>query len=892
MKQLLFSFVLSITVVAIICPATICASNHLKNNTTPGQREIPPQSLRGNGMGFTPNKGQIIDISGNLRPDILYKGYGGGAGIYLRKTGISYVFNNAGELKREEEAGLPGLKNEAPKAQMLKLQRVDVDFVNCNANTKMLTVDKMEGYTNYYYAHCPQGITNVNSYNQVTAKNIYNYIDIKYYGGKAKGLKYDIVVNPGGDPDDIKLQYSGVEKIKLENEKLIITTSLGGVGEYMPKVYQNINGEIINVKAAYALNSCGESNTSQTFYRVGFRLGKYNKNYSLIIDPWATYCGGTGEDSGVDVATDNSGNVVITGNTKSVNFPVLGASQVSNAGLSDVFVVKFNSAGVRQWATYYGGNMDDNGSAITTDNADNVLITGITTSSVFPVFSGNQMVYGGGASDVFVVKFNNNGLLQWSSYYGGSSGEGGSDIATDNAGYVVITGRTASTDFPVSGVSQIYGGGGDAFIVKFDTNGLLQWSTYYGGSKGDDGSGIDTDAAGNVVIVGNTLSLDLPVPNGYQIIFGGGKGEACAAYFSPAGILQWGTYYGGSAADGGYGIVADNAGNIIIAGGTTSLDLPVFSGYQMVYGGGSDGFLVKFNPDGTCQWATYYGGTTPDFFLDVAVDGNNNIYLTSEMEDRLIGSLADACAYQTLPGDTLYGYGYPEDMLIIKYTTSGQKICTTYLGGLGEDDIDLGGGIAIYGTSLYVTESTIGIYPVTAGAFQTLYAGPNHFPAPGGYEPFGGAGEAILNQICTNICEGKTLDLNYTANVTNVCINAPVTFTPSVNNSCDTTGYRFQWIFTGGIPASSSSANATVVYNVPGTYPVKLLLTTICKTDSITNYIIVSSCVLPAITKTDLLCNGNGTGSATVTPNGTPPYIYLWSRSYNPNNYRACSGYL
>jgi hypothetical protein len=225
-------------------------------------------SLGSNGMLFTQNNGQIVDIAQHLRPDILFKGDGGGADIYLRKTGISYVMSNMGEVTHELEEQVEDLvkagkitreqvqakKRELEEKQMLKIHRIDVDFVNCNANATIQTAEQAEGYSNYYYAHSPKGITHVLSYNEIIQKNIYPNIDIKYYGGKEKGLKYDIIVNPGADPSQLKLKYSGAEELKIKDEnsstglstRLIIKTSVGQLGEYMPKVYQNINGKIVD----------------------------------------------------------------------------------------------------------------------------------------------------------------------------------------------------------------------------------------------------------------------------------------------------------------------------------------------------------------------------------------------------------------------------------------------------------------------------------------------------------------------------------------------------------------------------------------------------------------------------------------------------------------------
>ncbi|MCC6691202.1 MAG: hypothetical protein IT235_06675 [Bacteroidia bacterium] len=194
--------------------------------TTKNQELITKNSLKGSGMLFTPNKGQRADREGNLHPEILYKGDGGGADVYLRRTGVSYVTSNMGEVMHEintevelkkidqnfSQQQVEELKRKLEEKALIKVNRTDVDFEGSNPNPQTLTEEEVEGYTNYYYAHCPNGITNVKSYNRVVQKNIYNGIDVIYYGGKQSGLKYDIVVNPGADPKQIKLKYNWVKQ--------------------------------------------------------------------------------------------------------------------------------------------------------------------------------------------------------------------------------------------------------------------------------------------------------------------------------------------------------------------------------------------------------------------------------------------------------------------------------------------------------------------------------------------------------------------------------------------------------------------------------------------------------------------------------------------------------
>lgn len=265
------------------------ASTTLSNSSNP---------LRGNGMMFTENKGQLLDMNQQLRPDILFAGDAGGMDIFLRTTGISYVMSNIGEVTNKvddqlEELGVTGIFKKVPKSeieknllskQLFKVNRIDMDFVNCRSVNEydVQTFDKVDGYSNYYYSHCPDGIIHVNSYNKVTVKNIYNGIDVKYYGGKQNDLKYDIIVNPSADPSQIKLQYTGAKLIELRNGKLKIETSDGMLGEYMPKVYQNINGQIVDVMAEYELEMKCENIDNRNDNRK-------NKSYTSHLTPHTSH---------------------------------------------------------------------------------------------------------------------------------------------------------------------------------------------------------------------------------------------------------------------------------------------------------------------------------------------------------------------------------------------------------------------------------------------------------------------------------------------------------------------------------------------------------------------------------------------------------------------------
>jgi hypothetical protein len=861
MKKTYFFYAVSCIVIGVgIANAQINTSHAVGSQSAGAQ-----SSLRGNGMCFTPNKGQLVDMDNKPRPDIIFKGSDDKADVYLRKTGVSYVRSNVGEVIHEIEEQIETkersgevdkiaadkLKQELSQKTEIKIHRLDVDFVNGNSNPETTTSDQVGGYTNYYYAHCPNGITNVSSYNEVTQKNIYNNIDVKYYGGKQNGLKYDIVVNPGADANQIKLKYSGAEELKIKNGKLIIKTGLGDINEYMPRVYQNINGKIVDVKARYVLHGT----------TLNFELGTSNPSFPLIIDPWVTYFGGNDLEEGTGITTDKTGNVIFTGYTKSPNFPVLAGYQMAyTGGGNDGFVAKLDAAGNRLWATYYGGTGSDRTAGVVTDAGGNVFIGGNTTSANLPVLAGFQMAATAGG-DAFVVKFTNGGTRLWATYYGGNNTDGAYAIAIDGGGNVFITGITASTNFPLlSAYQTILSSAYDAFIVKFSNAGVRLWATYYGGSGMDWGLGIAADNSGNIFVTGETGSANFPVLSGYQMAFSG-INDAFVVAFNSAGARLWATYYGGTANDVAQGITADSGGNIYVTGYTASANFPVLAAYQLsLGGGGQDAFLIKLNgTTGARIWATFLGGNFIDEGWSVVCDVNDNVVASGDTYSNINFPIT-SCAYQT----TFIG---TEDQYITSFTPAGTLICSSYFGiGNASSPHNEEGYVAVSGCYVYLLASTVCTYPVTGGAFQTTC---------------GGLKDCAVAKLNLSTCGGITSSLNFSGNKTLFCSGQSVNYTSVYTVGCSNPGtITYSWTFSGGTPGTSAIQNPTgIVYNTPGTYDVKLVIQTACGKDSLiqTNYIVVTG-VNIALVPSNTSCKNGTDGSVVANPSGgTAPYTYTWS---------------
>ena len=393
---------------------------------------------------------------------------------------------------------------------------------------------------------------------------------------------------------------------------------------------------------------------------------KYNASG---VPLWCTFLGGINEDQAYAVCVDQSSNIIVVGKTRSYDFPAVtpggGAyyQSINNAYSQDAFISKFNSNGALFWSTSYGGSVEETAYGVCTDQSGNIFVTGATNSSNFP-----RLNPGGGAymqtmvnanasvfEDAFILKFNSVGVRLWATFYGGNNFDFAYAIACDAAGNVFITGEALSFGntgpFPVfdpaggAFYNAALNGGSDAFVVKFNNNGVRQWATLLGGDNIDKGLSIKCDALSNIIITGITGSL-----TGFPTLNPGGAAyckntnnnptgslDAFILKFNNNGVQTWGTYYGGSgnedfATNDNIEIV-DGCNSIIITFNTESTNVPTINnncavGYlKTANSGANDVFIAKFNSSGVHLWGGYFGGNGEDRGEALAVDLSNDVYI-------------------------------------------------------------------------------------------------------------------------------------------------------------------------------------------------------------------------------------------------------------------------
>jgi hypothetical protein len=620
---------------------------------------------------FVENKGEVVDENSRPRNDIHYKLSTPGMSMYVGAGQLHYQFAKA-----------EGTHSSISK---VTTYRMDVVLEGANPNAKPEASGKQDYYENYYLnGYTGAGFT-ANSWSKVTYRDIYPNIDWVLYVKNGE-VEYDFNVRPGGNVSDIKLTYGGATSLKINSDgSLSAKTPMGSVTEKTPFAYEANSGKQVaaNFKlkgntvtfetgnyndgividpallwstyyggAGLEVATCvaiapGSGNTyvggftssnplttAGTPFMSAYQGGTsdaFMARYSPAgVLQYATYIGGAGTDRGLAIAIESLGaNMYLAGSTTSNPavgvLSTFGAYHTTNLGGVDGFLIKFNSAGARQWCTFYGGAGTDSITCVAVDGSNNVIVGGQTNSTTNIASSaGVYQPARNGANDAFLAKFNSAGTIQWSTYYGGTSTDAAMGVTTNPAGNIFVTGQTSSvTDMATSTSFQpTLRGTNDAFIAMFDGAGTRTWGTYFGGTGAETSNNVACDpVSGALAIAGNTTSVNfIASANAHQATFGGIQ-DAYIASFDQTGNRLWSTYFGGSQFDYGEDVCFDLESNVVAAGGTFSAaGISSTGSSQPAIGGDYDVFVAKMNPLGQRVWGTYFGGSFYDYATGIAID--------------------------------------------------------------------------------------------------------------------------------------------------------------------------------------------------------------------------------------------------------------------------------
>ncbi|MCK4614319.1 MAG: SBBP repeat-containing protein [Thermoplasmata archaeon] len=558
--------------------------------------------------------------------------------------------------------------------------------------------------------------TGVTNYQEVVYENLYDGIELVFYTTE-KGLKYDFVVFPGANPEEICFSYEGVNDIYIDSMgNLHLTMPSGEMVEETPFSYQIKHGEMKKIDSHFQV--LGK--------KVNFIIGRYDPSNPLIIDPliYSTFVGGINGDGGSDIVMDSEKNAYITGSTYSPNFPTtLGAYDTYYNGDWDVVVFKLDSSGSSLlYSTFVGGSDWDAGYAMAIDDEGNAYVTGSTTSQDFPTTSEAYDTSYSEREDIFVLKLDSRGSnLEYSTYIGGNDTDEGYAITIDFEGNAYITGWTWSVNFPttVGAFDNTYNGWGDTFVVKLNEDGSsIIFSTFMGGYDVEEGWAIEVDDDHNIYVGGYSSSPNCPTTMGaYDNIHNGlGPDVLIFKLNSEGSFLIYSTFVGGLRQDVAWDMKIDESGCAYVSGETSSEDFPTTGEcYDNTYNEGRDSFAFKLDADGSALlFSTFIGGSNWDEACGLAINSGGDVIITGWTRSTDFPITSNAY-------DTSHNGGY--DVFLLQLNSDGSSLqYSTFIGGINDE---IGTGVEIIAeNNIYITGRTSSFnFPIAGEAYDSSFNG-------------------------------------------------------------------------------------------------------------------------------------------------------------------------
>jgi len=592
-------------------------------------------------------------------------------------------------------------------------------FPGSSAAAKFTAEHPLSAQINYFRG---RQHANVTAYTRLRRNQIYPGIDLVYYG-TGHEIEYDFEIAPGADASRIRMRFDGAKSVRLnEQGEIVLTFADGEITQRKPVVYQrSAEGKIAPVPADYVLENGGTA-------RV--RLGRYNRNEALVVDPTITYKAyvqGSSIDNVVAIGHDSQGRVYMTGNTFSIDFPVtpqayqaeLGGA--AGSGVQNVWVMQLDptlGGSAIVYCTYLGGEAVDTVTQMAVDANGVMFITGSTDSGTFPVSANAYLPTYSGNIHAFVTMVDPSqpgasGLV-YSTFYGGSNFDYGQAIAVAK-NRIYVTGFTMSTDLPlVNAYQSALNGASDAFVAEFDPvqsgSASLISSTYLGGSYDDEGHAIAVDSNGLVYVSGQTFSFDYPTTANANQPGYGGDGDGFLAVFNLAAstaTLNYSTYFGGSSVEDVKKILITPAGYVAMTGYTVSPDFPTTVGaYQTAFGGNGNAFVSVLNPAAPVGlgeglvYSTYFGGNGGEVSYDLHQDANGLLYFGGYTLSPNFPVTSNAM-YPSSVGNSIDGFVAVLDPSQPPFS-SHQLVYSSYVTGPGTQvvygvDVDQTGAIYVTG---------------------------------------------------------------------------------------------------------------------------------------------------------------------------------------------------
>lgn len=489
---------------------------------------------------------EFVENKGQWDKKVKYRGMTDNGSIFIRDGGFTILQSNPDDLQNLY-ATLHG--NTTPTATAKRSGPIvvnshswNVDFIGASPDMKIIADKSIHTYNNYIIGDDPsKWASNCRIFQAMTLQNVYPGVDVRYYTNNGT-LKYDIIAKPGAEISKIALRYTGIDKLNIKNKELITVTSLGEMKESSPYTYQ-VHGSI---KSEVSCKYVVSGNV------VRFDLKNYDPNSTLVIDPTLIFCsfsGSTADNWGYTATYGPDGSLFGGGvvfQHPTGTFPTSpgafqtvfqGGNSSDDPGSVDIGIIKLSPDGRnRIYATYIGGTGAEQPSSLVVDGAGNLIVAGRSNSPNYPVTGGAAGQIGsGGGFDIVVTKLNSAGsALIGSKKIGGSlddgvnidpsrggsnslmrnyGDDGRTEVIIDGAGNIFVASSTKSANFPNTAASfqPILGGNQDGVVLKFNANVTANLFSSYLGGKGNDAAYVLSLAPnGNLYVAGGTHSRNLP----------------------------------------------------------------------------------------------------------------------------------------------------------------------------------------------------------------------------------------------------------------------------------------------------------------------------------------------------------------------------------------------
>jgi gliding motility-associated-like protein len=595
---------------------------------------------------------------GQWESSIKFKSDIPGGFLLVKDNSLEYIFFSTKAVSEAHGSRPTG-------GGLIPIRKVTLNFLNSNVGNIVHESTPEKHLTNYFIGKNPKfWKTNVRSYSNLIIKNLYNNIDFRIYTINDK-LKFEYIVHPKGNPNDIRLIYEGSKSITVHDTEILIETDINTFKEFNPYTYQQTH-ELREVDAHFVLKNSV----------ISYAIGAYDTTQKLIIDPelvFSTYSGSFSDNWSHTATYDNEGNLYAGGSIFGTNFLITGtALQQAIGGASsgngvplttDIVIQKYSSDGSELlYSTFFGGLESEVPHSLVVNSKNQLVIFGTTSSANFPVtetaydttFNGGQGISGSpitsnityrNGSDIFVAVISPDGdKLIGSSYVGGSGNDGINDtrsldirnygdefrgeVTVDKLDKIYVASVTNSPNFPISTLSKTDSTGAAVAFRLNATCEKLEWSNAIDGIGYEAAFSIKVNE-NNVYICGVTSSGGLAKGTVLKNTFEGSSDGFIAQYTSDN--LSALTYIGTPAADLSLLLDLDNQGNVYILG-LSQGEYPVTNG---VYVNKNSGQFIQALTSNLSKslFSTIFGSGRGNGIIDIVptaflVNDCGNMYIS------------------------------------------------------------------------------------------------------------------------------------------------------------------------------------------------------------------------------------------------------------------------